>query len=103
MPWDDAKATLNRTRRDCVPFSHKHGPYLITFPRPKKPYGRALLGTYFHQPKLISCAWRNGRMVVCKVAWWCGASTFNFVLLDEPMGPLFNCKVCEVLRKGRGS
>lgn len=87
--------------RTAPPFTYNHGGHggldrdlLVTAGRPRLPYGRSTQGRGYltHVPHTILFAWHKGAMAGRMVAWWCGARTAYFRLIDEPSSPL--CRMC---------
>jgi hypothetical protein len=70
------------------------GDVLVTEAAFDHPYGRAVGRNAFltHLPRAVFLAWRHGQLVGHTVAWWCGARTVYFRLLDEPTSPF--CPRC---------
>jgi hypothetical protein len=76
------------------------GRILVLSGEPKLPYGRSVSGQAYltHMPHTMLFAWTAGVLVGRTVAWWCGARTAYFRLMDEPDSPL--CPMC-VFRAGQ--
>jgi hypothetical protein len=74
----------------------------VTDGEPQKPYGRATdpKGFLTHVPRTILFVREGGVLLGWSVAWWCGARTAYFRLMDEPDSEL--CVQCAVrLVRGR--
>jgi len=74
----------------------------VTDGEPRLPFGRGTKDTAWltHIPRTVLFAWHRGVLAGRAVAWWCGARTAYFRLIEEPESAL--CPNC-VVRMTRGA
>lgn len=86
-------APSGRHRWRSAPPFHYQG-LLVTSGTPRLPWGRSTVARarLTHVPHTILFAWRGERLAGRMVAWWCGARTAYFVLLDDPGSQV--CRMC---------